>query len=136
MLPASTKGAGQAFAFPDVCKTPAPPAPSPIPLPYPNAALLVQVEKESTKVKFAAKGVVTRKSEMPRSMGDEAGLAGGVVSGKNMGKVVFKRGSSKVKVEGQPVQHLAAPTAHNGANANMPAGLQVAPSQLKVLIAI
>jgi len=39
MFPASTKGGGQLFAFPDVCKVPAPPAP-PIPTPFPNIGML------------------------------------------------------------------------------------------------
>ena len=37
MFPASTKGGGMCFGFPDVCKTPAPPAPF-VPIPYPNFA--------------------------------------------------------------------------------------------------
>src|SRR5262245_61469037 len=134
MLPASTKAAGQTFGFPDVCKTPAPPAP-PLPIPYPNMGMVMQVTGESTKVKICGQGAVTKKSEIPKSMGDEPGTLGGVVSNMNMGKIVFKKGSSKVKVEGQPLQHLAAMTGHNGANANMPAGQQVAPSQAKVLVA-
>jgi hypothetical protein len=96
--------------------------------------MVMQVTNESTKVEFSSKGAVTKKSEMPRSSGDEAGVAGGVVSGVNMNKVIYKQGSSKVKVEGQPVQYLTAVTGHNGANANMPSGMQVAPSQVKVLV--
>ena len=134
MLPASTKGGGQAFAMPDTCKTPVPGGP-PVPIPYPNTALLMQVTGESTKVKICQFGAVTKKSEIPRSLGDEPGTLGGLVSNVNMDKVVFKKGSSKVKVEGQPLQHLTAMTGHNGMNANMPAGMQVAPSQVKVLIA-
>ena len=132
MLPASTKGGGQCFAFPDACKTPTPAGP--VPIPYPNIGMVNQVTGESTKVKFSGKGVVTKKSKMTRSQGDEAGTAGGVVSGVNMNQVLYKKGSSKVKVEGQAVQHLTAMTGHNGSNANMPAGLQVAPSQTKVLV--
>lgn len=134
MLPASTKGGGQAFAMPDTCKTPVPGGP-PVPIPYPNTAMLMQVTGESTKVKICQFGAVTKKSEIPRSMGDEPGTLGGIVSNVNMNKVVFKKGSSKVKVEGQALQHLTAMTGHNGMNANMPSGMQVAPSQLKVLIA-
>jgi hypothetical protein len=134
MLPASTKGGGQAFAFPDTCKTPVPGGP-PAPLPYPNTGLLMQVSGESSKVKICQFGAVTKKSEIPRSLGNEPGTLGGVVSNVNMGKVIFKRGSSKVKVEGQPLQHLTAMTGHNGMNANMPSGIQVSPSQVKVLIA-
>src|SRR3954451_7671836 len=98
MPPASTNGNGQTFAFPDVCKTPSPAGP--VPIPYPNTGMLMQVTGESTKVKIVSQGAVTKKSEMPTSMGDEPGVAGGVVSNMNMGKVVFKKGSSKVKVEG------------------------------------
>ena len=134
MFPASSKGGGQTFAMPDVCKTPSPGGP--IPLPYPNIGMVMQVVKESKKVKLCGKGAVTKKSEMSRSQGDEAGTIGGVVSNQNMSKIVYKKGSSKVKIEGQPVQHLTAPTGHNGANANMPAGMQVAPSQVKVLVAM
>lgn len=120
--------------MPDVCKTPAPPGP-PVPIPYPNVAMMNQAAKTSTKVKFAGKPVVTLRSEIPRSTGDEAGSAGGVVSGINMGKVTFKQGSTKVKVEGQGCVYLSALTAHNGANANVPSGVVAAPSQVKVIVA-
>lgn len=133
IFPASTKGGGQCFAMPDVCLTPAPPAP-PIPVPYPNTGMVNQAKKTSTKVKFAGKEVVTKKSEMSRSMGDEAGLNKGVISGMNMSKVSYKKGSSKVKIQGQDCVHLTSMTGHNGSNANMPAGVQVAPSQTKVII--
>ena len=133
IFPASTKGGGQCFALPDVCLTPAPPAP-PVPVPYPNTGMVNQAKKTSTKVKFAGKEVVTIKSEMSRSMGDEAGLNKGVMSGMNMGKVSYKKGSSKIKIQGQDCVHLTSMTGHNGSNANMPIGAQVAPSQTKVII--
>jgi hypothetical protein len=133
MFPASTKGGGQCFAFPDVCLTPAPPAP-PVPVPYPNTGMVNQAKKTSIKVKFAGKEVVTIKSEMSRSVGDEAGLNKGVMSGMNMSKVSYKKGSSKVKIQGQDCVYLTSMTGHNGSNANMPAGVQVAPSQTKVMI--
>ncbi len=132
-LPASTKQSGTAFAIPDVCKVPAPPAP-PIPTPFPNTGMVNQAKSTATKVKFKNKEVVTKKSEIPRSMGDEAGTLGGMVSNKNMDKVVYKKASSKVKAQGQAVVHLTCMTAHNGSNANMPAGAQVAPSQTAVLV--
>ncbi len=132
---ASTKGGGNCFAMPDVNLTPAPPAPNPVPIPYSNTGLLNQAKKTSTKVKFASKAVVTVKSQISRSMGDEPGINKGVISGENMGKVTFRKGSSKVKVQGQAVVHLTSMSAHNGSNANMPAGAQVAPSQTKVKVA-
>lgn len=133
IFPASTKAAGQCFAMPDVCLTPAPPAP-PVPIPYPNIGMLPQATKVSTKVKFVSKEVVTTKAEIPRTSGDEAGTNGGVMSGQNMGKLTFKKGSAKIKVEGAPVVHLTSTSGHNGMSANAPAGLQVAPSQAKVII--
>lgn len=121
------------MGMPDVCLTPAPPAP-PVPVPYPNIGMVNQAQKTSTKVKFAGKEVVTVKSEISRSSGDEAGVNKGVMSGTNMDKVTFKMGSAKVKIEGQKCVHLTSMTGHNGSNANMPAGAQIAPSQNKVII--
>ncbi|MCP4690071.1 MAG: DUF4150 domain-containing protein, partial [Desulfobacterales bacterium] len=106
----------------------------PVPVPYPNTAMVNQAKKTTKKVKILKKAAVTKKSEISRSMGDEAGTNKGVMSGTNMGKVAFKKGSSKVKLEGQPCVHLTCITGHNGANANMPAGAQVAPSQTKVIV--
>ena len=132
MMPASSKGGGQCFAMPDVCNTPTPAGP--VPIPYPNFGMLNQATKTSKKVKLVGMEAVTLKSEIPRSMGDEAGTSGGIMSGRNMDKVTFKKGSSKVKVEGQPLIHLTSMSAHNGMNANNPAGAQIAPSQTKVLV--
>ena len=133
IFPASTKASGQCFGLPDTCLTPAPPAP-PVPIPYPNTGMVNQADKTSEKVKFAGKEVLTVDSEIPRSMGDEAGLNKGIMSGMNMSKVLFKKGSSKVKIEGKDCVHLTSMTGHNGSNANMPAGAQIAPSQTKVII--
>ena len=133
IFPGSTMAGGTCLGAPDVCLTPAPPAP-PVPIPYPNTGMLNQAKKTSSKVKFAGKKVVTVKSEISRSMGDEAGVNKGVISGMNMGKIKFKKGSSKVKIEGQNCVHLTSVTGHNGANANMPAGAQIAPSQTKVKV--
>jgi len=135
IFPGSTKAGGMCMGAPDVCKTPAPPLPSPVPVPYPNTGQLVQANDTSTKVKFVNMEVVTVKSKIPMSQGDEAGVAGGLVSGANMGEVAFKKGSTKVKIEGQPCIHLTSVTSHNGSNANAPAGVQVVPSQTKVIIA-
>lgn len=133
MFPASSTGGGQCFAFPDVCKTPSPPG-SPVPIPYPNIGMVMQASGTASKVKLCRKPAVTKKSEMKRSQGDESGIAGGVVSNRNMDKVQYRKGSGKVKIEGQDAEFLSAMTGHNGSNANMPAGAQVAPSQTKVLV--
>ena len=121
------------MGMPDVCKTPTPGGP--VPIPYPNIGMLPQAQKTSTKVKIDGMVAIIETSEIPMSQGDEAGTAGGVVSGKNMDKIVFKKGSSKVLIEGKGCAYLTCMTAHNGANANMPAGQQIAPSQAKVMVA-
>ena len=131
MFPAATKAGGQCLAFPNVCKTPAPPAPSPIPIPYPSIGQPSGAKKTTNNVKFAGKEVLTKKSEIPRSSGDEAGVAKGLASSKNMGKVTFPKGSSKVKVQGQPCVHLSGPTAQNDNNAF---GGVVSPGQTDVFV--
>jgi len=133
IFPASTKGGGNCMAFPDVCKTPAPPAGT-LFIPYPNSAMLNQATGTSKKVRIVKKQAISTKAEVPRTMGDEAGTAGGVVSGRNMDKLTFRKGSSRVKVEGAPLVYHTATTGHNGSNANAPAGVQVDPSQGKVIV--
>jgi len=130
---ASTTQGGMCMAFPDVCKTPAPPLP-PIPIPYPNMAMCNTATGFSTKVKICMKEALTTKSKIPSSQGDEAGVAGGIVSGMNLGEAKFTMGSTKVKFEGNPAVKATSPSAHNGSNANMPAGMQTVPSQFKVMI--
>jgi hypothetical protein len=122
------------MGFPDVCKTPAPPSPSPIPIPYPNIAQVASASGGtcSSKVKIMNQPAVTKDSEIPMSSGDEAGVAGGVSSSCNMGKVVFKMASEKVKAEGKGIAKILSMTSHN--KDNFPAGNQLAPSQAKVLV--
>jgi len=134
MMPASTKQAGVFFAMPDVCLTPAPPGP-PVPVPYPNTAQAAAANGAITKVLIANKETLAEGSKIPNSSGDEAGTNGGVTSGTNMGPVEPKMFSSKVFAGGKKVVFVTATSAHNGTNANMPAGAQVAPSQSKVFVA-
>jgi len=77
---------------------------------------------------------LTKKTEIPQSSGDEAGSAGGVISGMIKGPVKYMSFSQKVKLEGTPAVYLGCQTAHNGNNANCPVGSQLVPSQTKVLI--
>lgn len=132
---ASTKGGGQCFAFPDVCKTPTPGGP--VPLPYPNIAMLNQASGGtlSSKVKIAGDKAATQGTEISMSSGDEAGSLGGVVSNKIKGPAKFTQGSSKVKIEGKGAAYLGAMVGQNdSSNSNMPAGHQVSPSQIKVTV--
>ena len=133
MLPLSTTQAGLAQAFPDVCKTPSPAGP--LPLPYPNLAQLATADGVSLKVLVDNKPVVVEPSVLAMSQGDEAGTAGGVVSGTSRERVTFKQASSKVSIDGKKAVFATAATAHNGSNPNAPVGLQSVPSQAKVLVA-
>jgi hypothetical protein len=123
------------MAVPDVCQVPAPPAP-PIPTPFPNTAQCKQVDPStaSSKVKIINMAVLHAQSKITMSSGDEAGSAGGVVSGMIKGEMKYTQSSQKVKVEGKPVVYLGCMTAHNGSNANAPGGSQLAPSQTKVTV--
>jgi hypothetical protein len=133
-MPATTTGGGTYFAMPDTCKTPAPPAP-PIPIPYPNTAQAAMATGTTTKVMIMNMPCVAQGAKIPLSSGDEAGVAGGVVSGQNMGPVEPKQFSSKVKLQGKGATFVTAMAGHNGTSANAPAGTQVAPSQTKVMVA-
>jgi len=133
MFPATTMMGGMCMGMPDVCKVPAPPAP-PIPIPFPNIAQCPMATGTTTKVFVMNMPALTEGSKIPLSSGDEAGVAGGVVSGMNMGQVVFRTSSSKVSFEGKKAVMLTGVTAHNGSNANMPAGACIAPSQAAVIV--
>jgi hypothetical protein len=136
MFPASTNGGGQCFIFPDVCKTPSPGGP--VPIPYPNIAMATQDDGGtcSSKVKILNKKTATKITEITMSSGDEGGTAGGgVKSNKFKGNALYKKGSSKVKVEGnQIVHHTSLISQNGGSNGNVPPGVQVAPSQTKVIV--
>ncbi len=135
MFACTTMG-GMALGAPDVCKTPAPPSPSPVPIPYPNTAQLPTTNPGTctNKVLIMNMPAVTKSSEIPATMGDNAGVAGGVSSGVVMGPAKFNMGSNSVKFEGNPPVRMLDPTGHNGSSPNVPAGSVLAPSQTKVMI--
>jgi Domain of unknown function (DUF4150) len=136
MFPVTTKQGGTCEAFPDTCKMPAPPGP-PVPMPYPNTAMLMQANPGtcSKKVKILNQPAATQQTMIAMSSGDEAGAAGGVVSSMIKGPAQFKKGSAKVKVEGQPLVYQTCTVGQNGTNANATMGVQSSPSQAKVLVA-
>jgi hypothetical protein len=132
-MPASTKKGGMCLGVPDVCQTPT--SGGPVPVPYPNTAQLNGADGAVDKVLIENKETIVEDSKVPSSSGDEAGTQGGVVSGTNRDEAQFKQYSSKVYFKGKKAVHHTAITSHNGSNANMPAGTQVAPSQAKVFVA-
>jgi hypothetical protein len=133
-MPATSTVGGVCMGMPDVCNVPGPAGP--IPTPFPNVGTVANAECTVSTVLIQNKESVTEASSIPTSQGDEPGVAGGVVSGVNMGSVAWKRASSTVYAKGKKMVFVTAMTAHNGSNANMPTGAQVAPSQAKVFVSV
>lgn len=127
----NSQAGGTSQANPDVCKTPAPSGT--IPVPYPNIAqgAMAKVDTASKKVLIQNMNGHTQQTEIAMSSGDEAGTAGGVVSGKFIGPLKWKASSKKVKFENKPVTRMNDATGQNGANPNA-MGSTIAPSQTKV----
>jgi hypothetical protein len=135
MFPAATKAGGDALGFPDTCKVPAPPAP-PVPTPFPNIAMLNQANGATCAlmVKIMNQPAVHKSTMIPRTSGDEAGVAGGMVSGMNMGPAAFKMGVATVKIAGNDAINQLKQLGQNGSSANA-MGVLLSPSQTKVIIA-
>lgn len=68
-----------------------PPTPQ-IPIPYPNIAL--STKGGGKRIALSHRPI---SSQIRKSMGDEAGTARGLVSGKSMGRATFKKASLKTK---------------------------------------
>lgn len=126
---AVTLAGGQCMATPDVCQVPTPLGP--VPTPFPNVGMPPMGNSPTTKVLVSGMPALTKASKIPLTNGDQAGTAGGVVSGKVMGEVEFIAGSTKVKFEGQAAIRLSTPTKQNAGNT---VGAVLAPSQTKVVI--
>src|SRR5690606_2420624 len=105
---------GMSIVFPDVCKAPA--APSPIPIPYPNIGKSSDTSQGPNKVKTDGQMPMVKGAKYMRSMGDEAGTLGGVLSGINMGECEFLLYSFDVKFEGMNVCRMGDPLWHNKKN--------------------
>lgn len=88
MFPASTKGGGVEFGFPDVCKTPSPSGP--VAIPYPNGTYEVKNKAANSSPKniMSSKVTFTSGNKFAMSKGDETGTIKGVASSITMGKLV------------------------------------------------
>ncbi|MCE5248704.1 DUF4150 domain-containing protein [bacterium] len=136
MMAMTNQAGGKCFAIPDVCKVPAPPA-GPVPMPFPNMAMTETADPSTCAqmVKIEMMNAMTLKTKWKMSQGDEAGVAGGVVSNKNMGEVCFTMGSVMVKIEGSPAVFMGCPTAHNGTPPNaMGAALQAGQQKVQIMM--
>jgi len=106
---------GMSPIFPDVCKTPTPAGP--VPIPYPNIGQSSNTSSGPTTVTTDGQMPMTKDAKYMMSSGDEAGSAGGVVSGKVKGTCEFMMYSFDVKFEGKSVCRLGGPLFHNDKNA-------------------
>ncbi len=99
---------------PDVCKTPTPGGT--VPVPYTNMAQSATLSEGSKTVKINGQSVAIKGCSYSVSTGDEAGSAGGVVSGKTKGKAQFVSFSFDVKIEGKNVCRHGDLMSHNDKN--------------------
>ena len=114
---ADKSGSSGMVSFPDVCKVPAPPAPF-VPVPYPNSQYqqnLKAANRADARAKAGSKAAqkdveAAVSSATLASYGDEAGTLKGIVSSKQMGKVSYERGSSKVTIEGKGTVNITTAT--------------------------
>ena len=117
---------------PDVCKTPSPSGT--VPVPYVNIfqCSMVTPNTACSKVFIDGSPALNLKSATMLSNGDEPGTAGGVSSGKFIGKGEFTKGSQKVTLEGKAAVSQGASTKHNQGNTT---GMCSMAAQMKVQIA-
>jgi hypothetical protein len=123
---------GMNFAMPDVCLTPTPAGP--VPIPYPNTAQLPMALPPTASLKHMISMMPAHNlgTTIPMSMGDNAGVNGGVASGMMMGPSRHTMGSTKVFTGGMPATKWLSPSMQN--MTNCPGGTTLVPSQFKVMI--
>ncbi len=123
---------GMDFGMPDVCLTPSPVGP--VPIPYPNTAMLPMALPPTASLKHLISMMPAHNmgTTIPTSMGDNAGVAGGVASGMVMGPARNTMGSTKVFTGGMPATKWLSPALQN--STNVPSGTTLVPSQFKVMI--
>jgi carboxyl-terminal processing protease len=110
MLPATNRGAGASFGFPDPCLTPV--GVAVVPLPYPNIGLHATATGFSVNVVFSGMNALNLLSFIPMTLGDEAGVAHPFI--KQAGR--FTMGNSVVHVNLVPGICLTCPTSGNNCN--------------------
>src|SRR3954468_16951472 len=86
---------GMSPVFPDVCKTPTPAGP--VPIPYPNIGTSSMTSGGPASVKVDGQMPMVEGAKYSTTSGDEAGSAGGVVSGTIKGEAEYMLYSFDVK---------------------------------------
>ena len=121
---------GMDMSFIDVCKTPV--GPAVVPIPYPNIAMKAMAIPPTTSMKHLIMFMPSHHigTNIPTSMGDNAGVLGGVASQIMMGPSRNTKCSTKVITGGMPATRMLDTTIQNLTNA---VGMTLVPGQFKVL---
>lgn len=131
MVFVNTQMGGQNFCFPDVCKTPSPAGP--IPIPYPDIASPMTAMPACYTILMGGAPAHSIAARPALSNGDNAGVAGGLISNMFMGPSQTLIGSTCLLLQGMPAAKMLGMTGHNGALPNG-IGSTLAPSQTKVML--
>jgi hypothetical protein len=105
---------GLSTVFPDVCKTPTPGGP--VPIPYPNIGQASDTSGGPSSVKVDGSMPMVKGAKYRMTSGDEAGSAGGVLSGGIKGEAEFMLYSFDVKLDGKNACRMGDPLFHNKKN--------------------
>jgi len=126
-----TMGAGMDLGFPDVCLTP---AVVPVPIPYPDIAMTITSAPAAYNVLVDCMPAINQLSKGLVSVGDDAGVEGGVVSHMISGEAMYMVGCPTILVDGIPAQRLTSVTGQNAMAVppNAP-GTCLSPGQVTVL---
>lgn len=129
---ALSMGVGSDLCFPDVCLTPSPVGP--VPIPYPNIAMSAATLPAAFTVLTECTPTLNMMSKGLVSMGDQPGVALGVVSHLEAGQTSYEVGCFTIMIGGAPAQRLTSVTGQNCMGV-MPNGVGVClvPSQVTLL---
>jgi hypothetical protein len=87
-----------------------------LPIPYPNIGQASDTSQGPTSVKTDGQMPMVKGAKYMKSSGDEAGVAGGIISSVNMSECEFMLYSFDVKFEGNNVCRMSDPLFHNKKN--------------------
>lgn len=104
-----TQSGGSSTVFPDVCKTPSP-------VPFTNVGRATDTSQGPTTVKTDGQMPMVKAAKYAKSIGDEPGTHGGVISQVHRDVCEFLTYSFDVKFEARNVCRLADTLWHNKKN--------------------
>jgi hypothetical protein len=130
MFATNSLAAMSMMTIPDVCKTP---ILVPVPIPYPNLVMSTAHIPSVFNVMFGTGLAENLMTEGTISMGNEAGVEGGIVSEIFMGPDTYVMGSLKVVVGTAFAARMTSLVGMNGMPFNT-MGMSLVPAQFRVLL--